>query len=58
MNKKLQKIYYKEKDKNNTLIRNNKRLIKMLRNLSYILSSDEFYLKENDIEKFKLFKKS
>jgi uncharacterized protein YeeX (DUF496 family) len=57
MNKK-QKIFRKEKDKNNTLIRNNKRLIKMLRNLSYILSSDEFYLKEIDIEKFKLFKKS
>ena len=55
MNKKLQKIYYKEKDKNLSLFKENKRLIKMLKNLSYILTTDEFKLKEIDREKFRIF---
>ena len=54
MNKKLQKIYYKEKDKNITLFKENKRLIKMLKSLSYILGTDEFNLKEIDVEKFRI----
>ena len=54
MNKKLQKIFYKEKDKNLSLFKENKRLIKMLKNLSYILGTDEFNLKEIDIEKFRI----
>lgn len=56
MNRKLQKILFKEKDKNITLIRENQKLIKMLKNISYILGTDEFQLKENDVDKFRIFK--
>ena len=45
----------KEKDKNISLFRNNQRLIKMLKNLSYTMSTDDFILKEIDTEKFRIF---
>ena len=54
MNKKTQKIFYKEKDKNITLIRENQRLTKMLKNLSFILSTDDFKLTSVDTEKFRI----
>jgi hypothetical protein len=53
MTKKIQ-ILRKEKDKNISLTRKNQQLIKMLRNLSYILSTDDFFLKNVDTEKFRI----
>lgn len=51
---KIRKIMFKEKDKNISLLRENQRLIKMLRKLSYILSTNEFFLKETETEKFRI----
>ena len=53
--KKFQELLRKEKDKNISLLKNNQRLVKMLRNLSYVLSTDDFFLKQGDIEKFRIF---
>ena len=51
---KIRKIMFKEKDKNISLLRENQRLIKMIRKLSYILSTSDFFLKETETEKFRI----
>ena len=51
---KIRKIILKEKDKNISLLRENQRLIKMIRKLSYILSTSDFFLKETETEKFRI----
>ena len=37
------KIFFKLKDKNKTLTRRNGQLSKLIRNISYILSTDSFF---------------
>jgi hypothetical protein len=53
-NKKEKQLLRKEKDKNITLLRDNQRLCKILRNLSYILSSEQYLLRAVDDEKYRI----